>query len=67
MRDVDMTAAADDGLPLVGTLTLPAGPGPHPAVLLPHGSGRLDRDANTGRLRMEPGPPLAAALAKDGS
>jgi uncharacterized protein len=66
MRDVDMTATADDGLPLVGTLTLPAGPGPHPAVLLLHGSGRLDRDANTGRLRMELGPPLAAALAKDG-
>jgi pimeloyl-ACP methyl ester carboxylesterase len=66
MREVDMTATADDGLPLVGTLTLPAGPGPHPAVLLLHGSGRLDRDANTGRLRMELGPPLAAALAKDG-
>ncbi|WP_371782328.1 alpha/beta hydrolase [Streptosporangium subroseum] len=66
MRDVDMTATADDGLPLVGTLTLPAGPGPHPAVLLLHGSGRLDRDANTGRLRMELGSPLAAALAKDG-
>jgi hypothetical protein len=27
MRDVDMTAAAADGLPLVGTLTLPVGPG----------------------------------------
>jgi pimeloyl-ACP methyl ester carboxylesterase len=66
MRDVGMTVTADDGLPLVGTLTLPAGPGPHPAVLLLHGSGRLDRDANTGRLRMELGPPLAVALAKDG-
>lgn len=66
MRDVDMTATADDGLPLVGTLTLPSGPGPHPAVLLLHGSGRLDRDANGGRLRMELGPPLAAALAKAG-
>ncbi|MCW2879421.1 MAG: acyl-CoA thioester hydrolase [Sphaerisporangium sp.] len=66
MRDVDITATADDGLPLVATLTLPAGPGPHPAVLLLHGSRRLDRDADTGRLRMELGPPLAAALAKDG-
>ncbi|MGJ6968349.1 alpha/beta hydrolase [Streptosporangium sp. G11] len=61
-----MTAIADDGLPLAGTLTLPAGPGPHPAVLLLHGSGRLDRDANTGRLRMGLGPPLAAALANGG-
>ncbi|MEU4833598.1 alpha/beta hydrolase [Streptosporangium sp. NPDC023615] len=66
MRDVDMTVTADDELSLAGTLTLPAGPGPHPAVLLLHGSGRLDRDANTGRLRMELGPPLATALAKDG-
>jgi hypothetical protein len=66
MRDVDLTVTAEDGLPLVGTLTLPADPGPHPAVLLLHGSGRLDRDANTGKLRMELGPPLAAALAKAG-
>jgi hypothetical protein len=66
MRDVDVTATADDGLPLLGTLTLPAVPGPRPAVLLLHGSGRLDRDANTSRLRMELGPPLAAALAKEG-
>lgn len=65
MREVDMTVTAD-GLPLSGTLTLPAGLGPHPAVLLLHGSGRLDRDANTGRLRMELGKPLAAALAQNG-
>jgi len=66
VREVDMTVTADDGLRLAGTLTLPAGAGPHPAVLLLHGSGRLDRDGNTARLRMEVGPPLAAALAKDG-
>jgi pimeloyl-ACP methyl ester carboxylesterase len=66
LPDIDLTAAADDGLPLAGTLTLPGGPGPHPAVLLLHGSGRLDRDANTGRLRMALGPPLAAALAAAG-
>jgi predicted acyl esterase len=33
-RDVDMQVTADDGLRLAGTLTLPAGAGPHPAVLL---------------------------------
>jgi pimeloyl-ACP methyl ester carboxylesterase len=66
MRDVDMTVTAADGLRLAGTLTLPTGAGPHPAVLLLHGSGRLDRDANAGRLRTGYGPPLAAALANDG-
>jgi pimeloyl-ACP methyl ester carboxylesterase len=66
MRVVDLTVTADDGLRLAGTLTLPAGPGPHPAALLLHGSGRLDRDANTSRLRMEYGAPMAAALAKNG-
>ncbi|MER7079965.1 alpha/beta hydrolase [Saccharopolyspora kobensis] len=66
MRDLDMTATADDGLPLMGTLTLPAGPGPHPAVLLLHGSGRVDRDSNAGRLRLGLGAPLAAALAAKG-
>ena len=66
MRDVDMQVTADDGLCLAGTLTLPAGAGPHPAVLLLPGSGRLDRDGNTARLRMDLGPALAAALAQHG-
>ncbi len=66
MRDVDMTITTDDGALLAGTATLPAAPGPHPAVLLLHGSGRLDRDGNAGRLRMNLGPPLAAALAERG-
>jgi uncharacterized protein len=61
-----MTATADDGLVLAGTLTMPAGPGPHPAVLLLHGSGRLDRHGNTRRLRMDLGPQLATALAEAG-
>jgi len=61
-----MTTTADDGLSLAGTLTLPDGPGPHPAVLLLHGSGPLDRDANTRRVHMELGAPLAAALAEKG-
>jgi pimeloyl-ACP methyl ester carboxylesterase len=61
-----MTVTADDGLRLAGTLALPAGPGPHPAAVLLHGSGRLDRDGNTARLRTDAGPALAAALANAG-
>jgi amino acid adenylation domain-containing protein len=35
-------------LPLGATLTLPRGPGPHPAVVLVHGSGPMDRDETVG-------------------
>lgn len=66
MPDVEMTAVADDGLLLAGTLTLPEGPGPHPGVLLLHGSGPLDRDGNTRRHRLGLGADLAAALAAAG-
>ncbi|MFB8418403.1 alpha/beta hydrolase family protein [Streptomyces albidoflavus] len=66
MRDIDMTVTADDGTPLAGTLTLPPGPGPHPAALLLHGSGPLDRDGNTPKLRMNLARPLATALAARG-
>ncbi|MFG1643455.1 alpha/beta hydrolase family protein [Amycolatopsis sp. NPDC049252] len=66
MREVDMTVTGDDGLRLAGTLARPAGPGPHPAAVLLHGSGRLDRDGNTTRLRADTGPALAAALAEAG-
>jgi uncharacterized protein len=38
--------SAADGVLLHGTLTLPAGAGPHPAVLLIGGSGPQDRDAS---------------------
>ncbi|MFV2177358.1 alpha/beta hydrolase [Actinomadura sp. LOL_016] len=64
--DIDMTVPADDGTRLAGTLTLPAAPGPHPAVLLLHGSGPLDRDGNTPKLRMNLGRAVAAALAERG-
>lgn len=66
LSDTDMTVTVDDGTPLAGTLTLPAGPGPHPAVLLLHGSGPLDREGNTRKIRMNLGRPLAAALAAEG-
>lgn len=61
-----MTVAADDGTPLAGTLTLPAGPAPYPAVLLLHGSGPLDRDGNTPKLMMNLGRPVAETLAAAG-
>ncbi|MBP2324982.1 pimeloyl-ACP methyl ester carboxylesterase [Kibdelosporangium banguiense] len=66
LHEIEMTAQADDGLALAGTLTLPAGPGPHPAVLCLPGSGRIDRDSNAGRLRMNLGRPLATTLAQHG-
>ncbi|RFS45644.1 alpha/beta fold hydrolase [Micromonospora craniellae] len=66
MREFGWIAPADDGLPLAGTLALPDGPGPYPAVLLIFGSGRLDRDAGAGRVRSGIGPALAMALADNG-
>ncbi|WP_344531156.1 alpha/beta hydrolase family protein [Streptomyces albiaxialis] len=66
MRDVDMTVVADDGVPLAGTLTLPPGSGPHPAVVLLHGSGPLDREGNTPKVRVGLATPLAEALAAEG-
>jgi len=63
---VELTVPADDGVSLAGTLTLPALPGPHRAALLLPGSGRVDRDSNAGRLRMDLGPALAAELARHG-
>jgi len=61
-----MSAVADDRTPLAGTLTLPAGPGPHPAVVFLPGSGRLDRESDTRRIRLSLGTPLAHALARRG-
>lgn len=61
-----MTVTADDGTPLAGTLTLPDAAGPHPAVLLLHGSGPLDREGNTPKVPVNLGRPLADALASKG-
>lgn len=66
LPDTEIAVTADDGTSLAGTLTLPATPGPHPAVLLLHGSGPLDRDGNTSRLPVNLGPLLAAVLAAEG-
>ena len=52
---------------LAGTLTLPAGPGPHPAVLLVSGSGPQDRDgAIPGIEGYRPFAEITATLANAG-
>jgi dienelactone hydrolase len=43
-REVELTVGAAGKWPLPGTLTLPNGDGPFPAVVLVHGSGAHDRD-----------------------
>jgi dienelactone hydrolase len=50
--------------PLDGTLTLPDGAGPFPAVVLVHGSGPLDRDETVGKTHLF--ADLAGALAAHG-
>lgn len=52
------------GWPLGGTLTMPTGAGPFPAVVLVHGSGPSDRDATFGPNR--PFRDLAWGLASRG-
>jgi len=49
---------------LPGTLSVPAGPGPHPAVVLVHGSGPNDRDETMGPNK--PFADLACGLASRG-
>lgn len=46
-RTVDVTVGSDP-FPLPGTLALPVGTGPFPAVVLVHGSGPQDRDETIG-------------------
>jgi uncharacterized protein len=66
VREIPLAVPAPDGLELAGTLTLPAGPGPYPAVLCLPGSGKIDRESNAKRVRMDLGRPLATALARQG-
>jgi hypothetical protein len=51
-------------LPLPATLTIPLGPGPHPAVVLVQAAGPLDRDSTVGVRR--PFRDLALGLATSG-
>lgn len=55
---------APDGVKLAGTLTLPEGEGPHPAVLLITGSGAQDRDETV--FGHKPFLVLADALTRRG-
>jgi len=54
----------DAGVRLAGTLRLPAGDGPHPAVLMLNGSGSQDRDVTIGNHRIF--AVLAQTLAEAG-
>ena len=51
---------------LAGTLALPDGDGPFPAVLVASGSGPLDRDSNHRRARFDVARQLARALGDGG-
>ena len=55
-----------DPAPLAGTLLLPDGPGPHPALLLLPGSGPVDRDGNLPGLACNSLRLLADAMAAHG-
>jgi uncharacterized protein len=64
VRDLQVVVAGEP--PLAGTLTLPAGDGRFPAVLIASGSGPLDRDSNHRRARFDVARQLAVALAGAG-
>jgi pimeloyl-ACP methyl ester carboxylesterase len=52
--------------PLAGTLTLPDGDAPAPAVVIASGSGPLDRNSNHRRARFDVARQLAVALTAGG-
>ena len=62
-EEVSFPGGADD-VTLAGTLTLPAGEGPFPAMVLVTGSGAQDRDETIGQ--MKPFALLADALTRAG-
>ncbi|MQA80007.1 MAG: alpha/beta fold hydrolase [Streptosporangiales bacterium] len=65
MRETELAVPADDGLLVAGTLSVPAGEGPHPAVVLLC-PGTLDREGDSRRARTALGRALAGALAAQG-
>lgn len=64
-QDVSFPGGADD-VTLAGTLTIPAGTGPHPAVVLMSGSGPQDRDESLAGMTLKPFALLADALGRAG-
>ena len=60
----EVTVGADAAWPLPATLSLPATAGPHPAVVLVHGSGPNDRDETVGASK--PFRDIAWGLASRG-
>lgn len=66
VRDVPVTFSAPGGPSLTGTLTLPAGPGPHPAAVFVGGFGPSDRDGAIGVFGRRAYPGWATALARRG-
>lgn len=64
VREIPVTVPGEP--PLAGTLTLPDGPGPVPAVLLAPGSGPVDRDSDHRRARFGVTRELAHALPGGG-
>lgn len=63
-REQDVTVGAGTEWALPGTLTMPAGRGPHPSLVLVHGSGPNDRDETVGVSK--PFRDLAWGLASRG-
>jgi dienelactone hydrolase len=63
-KESSITVDAGTGWSLPGTLTMPVGDGPFPAVVLVHGSGPADRDAAFGPNR--PFRDIAWGLASRG-
>lgn len=64
-REVTLPGGAA-GVTLAGTLTMPEGEGPHPAVVLMTGSGPEDRDESLPGMTLKPFALVADALGRAG-